>query len=51
MDCNICERPDGKRTELTYRNGDIYQMYLCRNCIDRFSADSTVRRVEQFPDL
>lgn len=51
MDCNVCEAACGKRTELTYKNSDIYQMYLSRRCIDRFAAYSTVSRDEQFPDL
>lgn len=45
MNCNVCGEHGGELSELGYKDGDTYEMFLCTRCRTRFIADTTVQRV------
>lgn len=45
MECNVCGEGGAGLTELGYKNGDTYEMFLCTRCRTRFIADTTVQRL------
>lgn len=45
MECHRCLDGDARFAKLSYRNGDIHEMFLCGNCARYFEADDGVREI------
>ena len=45
MDCYRCLDGVAKLAKLTYRNGDIHEMFLCESCVQYFEAADGVRKI------
>lgn len=42
MECHRCLEGDATLAKLTYRNGDIHEMFLCERCIHYFETKEGV---------
>lgn len=42
MECLVCLEENATLMTLSFTNNDVIEMYLCEECIDRFTFDSAV---------